>query len=265
LGLLAKQLETIVDALTSVAPTEKPIVTRTPLSVSVDIKPPFKRLKSKELDQLGFDVAALRQLTHDDLVAKQAIADAKATNMATSACYITTCLYAEKVAQTLEHATISFNLRQGQANSPAITDFATEVVHDPTDCTFLGGVYTMGCTHEMHGVGIRGKSRYMHTQSPSDPPPSSALDPPSGPFLVNPSPRNPVVRKFIPPPPPKSVLQPQTQYGPPIPISKGFVSMPYYAPKPLGKGKTGNIHPCTKCKEYGHHHRSCGQILDTAK
>jgi hypothetical protein len=114
--------------------------------------------------------------------------------MATSACYITTCLHAEKVAQLLEHATISFNLRQGQANSPDLTDFATEVVHDPTDCSFLGGAYTMDCTPSMdcssfelgyynlpyttHGVGIKGTIPYMRKLSPSDPPPSSALEPP---------------------------------------------------------------------------------------
>jgi hypothetical protein len=79
LGVLAKQLETIVDAITSISSTANPTVPRTPSPDSADIKPTFKRLKPKELDQLGFDVAALRQLTHDDLVAKQAVSDAQAT------------------------------------------------------------------------------------------------------------------------------------------------------------------------------------------
>jgi hypothetical protein len=138
------------------------------------------------LDQLGFDVAELCQLTHDDLIAKQTVADAKATNMATSACYITTCLHAEKVARSLEHATISLNLRQGQANSPDLADFATEVVHDPADSTYLGGAYIMDCTpsechlslNTTHGVGIGGKTPYTCNLSPSVPPPPSALKPP---------------------------------------------------------------------------------------
>jgi hypothetical protein len=105
------------------------------------------------LDQLGFDVAALRQLTHDNLVAKQAVADAQATSLATSACYITTCLHAEKVERALEHATITLDLRQGQANSPDIADFATEVVQDPSDYLFLGGVYTINHTQPVCHTG----------------------------------------------------------------------------------------------------------------
>jgi hypothetical protein len=73
LGVLAKQLETIVDALTS---TVNPTVQRTHSPDPADIRPTFKRLKPKELDQLGFDVASLRQLIHDDLVAKEAVSDA---------------------------------------------------------------------------------------------------------------------------------------------------------------------------------------------
>jgi hypothetical protein len=131
--------------------------------------------------------------------------------MATCACYITTCLHAEKVAQSLEHATITLNLRQGQANSLDLADFATEVVHDPTDFTFLGGAYTMNCTpsechlslNTTHGVGIRGKTPYTCKLSPSVPPPLSALKPkcgttysykpPSNSFRV--APRNPVVHQ----------------------------------------------------------------------
>ncbi len=128
--------------------------------------------------------------------AKQAIADTKSSNMTTSACYITTCLHARKVAEALEHATISFSLRQGQANSPDLTDFATEVVHDPTDCTLLGGVYTTGSKHLTHGVGIVRDSRYMNTQTPSNPSPS-------GPFLVN---TTPGISKVVPPSPPKHVF-----------------------------------------------------------
>jgi hypothetical protein len=45
--------------------------------------------------------------------------------------------------RALEHATITLNLRQGQANSPDIADFATEVVHDPAYYSFLGSAYIM--------------------------------------------------------------------------------------------------------------------------
>jgi hypothetical protein len=75
-------------------------------------------------------------------VAKQAVADAQATRDITTACYDATCSHARQAADSLEHATVCFNLRQGQANSPDSADFATEVVHDPTYCTFLGIVYT---------------------------------------------------------------------------------------------------------------------------
>ncbi len=101
LGLLAKQCETIVDAIKPVAATEKPTVTCNPVANLVDIKPGvFKRLKSKELDQLGSDVARLRQLTHDDFVAKQAVADAQATRDISSACYTATCLHARQAADS---------------------------------------------------------------------------------------------------------------------------------------------------------------------
>jgi hypothetical protein len=250
----------------------------------VDINPQFKRLKSKELDQLGFDVAALRQLTHNNLVAKQAVADAKSSNMTTYACYITICLHARKVAETLEHATISFNLRQGQANSPDLTVFATEVVHDPTDCTFLGGVYTRCSTHSTHGVGIRGESRYMHTQTPGNPSPS-------GPFLVNTTPN---ISKIVPPSPPKYVSSQPTQYGapkpqhlrrpelgpfkaypvpPPTPCpmpvynKETNVALPYTAKPPLrGKAQSQSdtarkthLGPrlCIWCDVYGHTYTQC--------
>jgi hypothetical protein len=98
LGVLAKQLETLVDAISS---TSFSTVKYAHTPETVEPRTTFKRLKPQELDQLGFDVAALRQLTHDDIVAKQAVADAQATSMATSACYITTCLHAEPVKRAL--------------------------------------------------------------------------------------------------------------------------------------------------------------------
>jgi hypothetical protein len=85
LGVLAKQLETLVNAISS---TSFPPVQHAHTPETVEPKTTFKRLKYQELDQLGFDVAALHQMTHDDIVAKQAVADAQATSMATSACYI---------------------------------------------------------------------------------------------------------------------------------------------------------------------------------
>jgi hypothetical protein len=170
LGVLAKQLETIVDAISSIV---NPTVQRTHSPNSADIRPAFKRLKPKELDQLGFDVAALRQLTHDDLVAKQAVSDAHATSLATSACYITTCLHAEKVERALEHATITLNLRQGQANSPDIADFATRVVHDPADYTFLGRATTIMEKHTPPAC---------HKNSPPPTPPSAPKPPPPCPM-----------------------------------------------------------------------------------
>ncbi len=80
-----------MDAITPVAATEKPTVTSNPVKNAAVIQPEFERLNSKKLDQLGSDVARLRQLTHDDFVAKQAVADAQATRDAASACYIATC------------------------------------------------------------------------------------------------------------------------------------------------------------------------------
>jgi ferritin-like metal-binding protein YciE len=118
--------------------TSFPTVQHSHLQEPIKPRSTFKCLKPQELDQLGLDVAALHQLTHDDMVAKQAVADTQATSRATSACYITTCLHAEQVGRALAHATITLNLRQGQANSPDLADFATTVVHDPADYSFLG-------------------------------------------------------------------------------------------------------------------------------
>jgi hypothetical protein len=84
-------LETIVDAITRVAPTEKLTVTSIPVENAAIIQPQFKRLNSKELDQLGSDFARLRQLTYDDFVAKQAVVDAQANRDITTACYDATC------------------------------------------------------------------------------------------------------------------------------------------------------------------------------
>jgi hypothetical protein len=176
LGVLAKQLETIVDAITSVSSTANPTVQRTQSPDSADIKPTFKRLEPKELDQLGFDVAALRQLTHDDLVAKQAVSDAQAPSLATSACYLSTCLHAEKVERALEHATITLNLRQGQADNPDIADFATKVVHDLADYTFLGSAST---------IMKERTSPACHKNSPPPSPPSAPKPPPPCPMPVS--------------------------------------------------------------------------------
>jgi hypothetical protein len=176
LGVLAKQLETVVDTITSISSTANPSVQRTHSPNSADIKPTFKCLKPKELDRLGFDLAALRQLTHDDLVAKEAVSDAQATSLATYACYLSTFLHAEKFERALEHATITLNLRQGQANSPDIADFATKIVHDPTDYTFLGSTST---------IMKERTSPACHKNSPPPSPPSAPKPPPPCPMPVS--------------------------------------------------------------------------------
>jgi DNA segregation ATPase FtsK/SpoIIIE-like protein len=170
LGVLAKQLETLVDAISS---TSVPTAQHAHTPETVELKTTFKRLKPQELDQLGFDVAELHQLTHDDIVAKQAVADAQATSMATSACYITTCLHAEQVERALERATIILNLRQGQANSHDAVNFATTEVHDPADYSFLGSEPTPLEEHI---------SPEHHNKPPPPSPPSAPRPPPSCPL-----------------------------------------------------------------------------------
>jgi hypothetical protein len=105
------------------------------------------------------------------MVAKQAVADAKTTSKATSACYITTCLHAEQVSRALEHATITLNLRQGQANSPDLADFATTVMHDPADYNFLGSEPTP----------LEQPISQVHYHEPPPPPPYRPLPPPASP------------------------------------------------------------------------------------
>jgi hypothetical protein len=68
-----------------------------------------------------------------------AIDESKSRLDSTSACYDASCQHAEKVQKALKRATINLNLRQGQANSPDHSDFATTVVHDPADHDFMGG------------------------------------------------------------------------------------------------------------------------------
>jgi hypothetical protein len=73
------------------------------------------------------------------MIAQMAIDESKSRLDATSSCYDASCQHAEKVQEALKLATINLNLRQGQANSPDHSDFATTVVHDPADHDFLGG------------------------------------------------------------------------------------------------------------------------------
>jgi hypothetical protein len=91
------------------------------------------------LDRLAGEVAHVRQLTYNAMIAQMAIDESKSRLDSTSACYDAACQHAEKVQKSLKRATINLNLRQGQANSPDHSDFATTVVHDPADHDFMGG------------------------------------------------------------------------------------------------------------------------------
>ena len=101
--------------------------------------PLFKPMLARDLDRLAGEVAHVRQLTYNAMIAQMAIDESKSRLDSTSACYDASCQHAEKVQEALKLATINLNLRQGQANSPDYSDFATTVVHDPADHDFLGG------------------------------------------------------------------------------------------------------------------------------
>jgi hypothetical protein len=111
-------------------PLSKPTTTTTPL---------FKPLLARDLDRLAGEVAHVRQLTYNSMIAQMAIDESKSRLDSTSSCYDASCQHAEKVQEALKLATINLNLRQGQANSPDNSDFAYTVVHDPADHDFLGG------------------------------------------------------------------------------------------------------------------------------
>ena len=94
---------------------------------------------ARDLDRLAGEVAHVRQLTYNAMIAQMAIDESKSRLDSTSSCYDASCQHAEKVQEALKLATINLNLRQGQANSPDYSDFATTVVHDPADHVLLGG------------------------------------------------------------------------------------------------------------------------------
>jgi hypothetical protein len=65
------------------------------------------------------------------------------------------------------------NLRQGQANSPDYSDFATTVVHDPADHDFMGGE---------PNPQERNETPIIATRPPPASPPLAPLAPPSSSF-----------------------------------------------------------------------------------
>ena len=146
----------------------------------------FKPLPARDLDKLAGDVAHVRQLTYDAMIAQMALDESKSRLGTTSACHDATCLHAEKVQNALKLATIHLNLRQGQANSPDFSDFASTVVHDPADHDFMGAELIPHVISETPIVAPK--------PPPPPPPPSAPLAPPPPP----PTPQKPPSLSYTP-------------------------------------------------------------------
>jgi hypothetical protein len=136
LSVTADRYEEYLDLLT---PKHVPQPPGTPHLGHIQTNPIFQPLQARDLDRIAGEVAHVRQLTYNAMIAEMAIDESKSRLDTTSACYDASCLHAEKVQEALKLATINLNLRQGQANSPDFADFATTVVHDPADHDFMGG------------------------------------------------------------------------------------------------------------------------------
>ncbi len=136
MSVLADRFEKYLDSLT---PRHVPHSPSTPHLGHIQSKPMFQPLRARDLDRIAGEIAHVRQLTYDSMIAQMAIDESKSRLDTTSACYNASCLHAEKFHEALKLATINLNLRQGQANSPDFSDFATTVVHDPADHDFMGG------------------------------------------------------------------------------------------------------------------------------
>ncbi len=167
LSVLADRYEKYLDLLTPNHVTQTP---DTPHLGQIRTTPIFKPLQARDLDRLAGEVAHVRQLTYDAMIAQMAIDESKSRLDTTSACYDASCLHAEKVQEALKLATINLNLRQGQANSPDFSDFATTVVHDPADHDFMGGE---PIPH------VRSETAIVTTKPSPPPPPPTPLAPPS--------------------------------------------------------------------------------------
>ena len=133
---IADRYEKYLDSLT---PRHVLHLPDTPHLGHIHTNPIFRPLQARDLDRIAGEVAHVRQLTYDSMIAQMAIDESKSRLDTTSACYNASCLHAEKVRESLKLATINLNLRQGQVNSPDSLDFATTVVHDPADHDFMGG------------------------------------------------------------------------------------------------------------------------------
>ncbi len=167
LSVLADRYEKYLDLLT---PKHVPQPSDTPHLGHIQTTPIFKPLQARDLDRLAGEVAHVRQLTYDAMIAQMAIDESKSRLDTTSACYDASCLHAEKVQDALKLATINLNLRQGQANSPDFSDFATKVVHDPADHDFMGGEPI---------PQVRSETPIVATRPPSPPPPRPPPPPPA--------------------------------------------------------------------------------------
>jgi hypothetical protein len=139
LGDIAARYEKYLDLLPQVSQEHVPQQSDTPYLGHIHTTPLFKPMLARDLDRLAGEVAHVRQLTYNAMIAQMAIDESKSRLDSTSTCYDASCQHAEKVQEALKLATINLNLRQGQANSPDHSDFATTVVHDPADHDFLGG------------------------------------------------------------------------------------------------------------------------------
>jgi hypothetical protein len=140
LGDIAARYEKYLDLLPPIPQEHVPQQSDTPYlgHIHTTTTPLFKPLLARDLDRLAVEVAHVRQLTYNSMIAQMAIDESKSRLDSTSACYDASCQHAEKVQEALKLATINLNLRQGQANSPDNSDFAYTVVHDPADHDFLG-------------------------------------------------------------------------------------------------------------------------------
>ena len=167
LNVLADRYEKYLDLLTPKHVSHTP---DTPHLGHIQTTPIFKPLQARDWDRLAGEVAHVRQLTYDAMIAQMAIDESKSRLGTTSACYKASCLHAEKVQDALKLATINLNLRQGQANSPDFSDFATTVVHDPADHDFMGGE---PIPH------VRSETPIGTTKSLPPSPPPAPLAPPS--------------------------------------------------------------------------------------
>jgi hypothetical protein len=106
LSVIADRYERYLDLLT---PEHVPQPSDTPHLGHIQTNPIFQPLQARDLDRLAGEVAHVRQLTYNAMIAQMAIDESKSRLDTTSACYNASCLHAEKVQEALKLATINLN------------------------------------------------------------------------------------------------------------------------------------------------------------